>query len=76
MKRKDGNWKLITFELNRPNVSPRRPPLCNPSYTANADMLYPKLPKGRSISIGSRHKTRKPGSGPGLIYNITVSHKA
>lgn len=36
-------------------------------------MLYPKLPEGKSITIGGRHKARKAVGGPGMIYDIHVS---
>lgn len=35
-------------------------------------MLYPKLPEGKSITIGGRHKARKAFNGPGMIYDIHV----
>ena len=52
-----------------------RPPLYNPSLTADADMLYPQLYKGRGVTMASRLKIRgRIGHGSGIIYNVHVSN--
>lgn len=49
----------------------QRKPLFNAAASSNADMLWPKLPKGTSVTMGKRLKTKSKGEGtPGAIYNV------
>jgi hypothetical protein len=64
---KNGPDKNIKISFN----CDQRKPLFNPSASANADMLWPVLPKGPSISMAKRLKTRTKGDRtPGAIYNV------
>ena len=64
---KNGPDKNIKISFN----CDQRKPLFNPSASSNADMLWPKLPSGRSCSMGKRLKTRSKGDRtPGAIYNV------
>jgi hypothetical protein len=61
---KDKNIK-ISFNCDT------RKPLYNESAGANADLLWPKLDKGISISMGKRLKSKSKGSDtPGAIYEV------
>jgi len=48
-----------------------RPALYQRSLTANADMVCPKLPKGKSITMAARLKSsKKEAAGSGVMYNV------
>lgn len=50
-----------------------RPALYQRSLTANADMVCPKLPKGKSITMAARLKSsKKEAAGSGVMYNVHV----
>ena len=64
---KNGPDKNISISFN----CDQRKPLFNPSASSNADMLWPKLPKGPQITMAKRLKTRNKGEKtPGAIYNV------
>lgn len=51
-----------------------RKPLYNTTTGADADPVYPKLPIGRSVTIGKRIKIKPKSSDvPGPIYDVLVS---
>lgn len=64
---RSGKDKTIKISFNCDS----RPPLYNPSVSANADMLLLKSERGPAISIGKRLKHKSRGSDtPGAIYEV------
>ena len=62
-----GSNKTIPISFNCDS----RKPLSNECASANADMLWPKLPKGPSITIaGKLNKKSRFGGTPGAIYDV------
>jgi hypothetical protein len=48
-----------------------RKPLNGEAAGANADMMWPKLKTGPSVTMGARFQKKNPGeSGPGAIYDV------
>jgi len=64
----NGPVKTIGISFNKD----QRPPLYNPSLTADADMLWPQLPNKKAITIAGRlkHKDHSQGCGSGIIYDV------
>lgn len=70
---KNGPDKNIPISFN----CDQRKPLFNPSASSNADMLWPKLSKGVSVTMGKRLKTRTKGDRtPGAVYNVLTKSSA
>jgi hypothetical protein len=64
---KNGKDRNIKISFNRDN----RMPLNGQPAGVNADMLWPKLPKGTSVTIGKRLKYKSMGADtPGAIYDV------
>ena len=64
---RSGKDKSIKISFN----CDTRPPLYNPSVSANADMLLLKPERGPAISIGKRLKHKSRGADtPGAIYDV------
>lgn len=65
----NGPVKTLPVRFNRD----QRPAMNQESLTANADMLWPSLPRTPSVTIASRIPRRlQMGAGPGKIYDIKV----
>lgn len=70
---KNGPDKNIKISFN----CDQRRPLFNPAASANADMLWPTLPKGTAVTMGKRLKTKSKGDGtPGAIYEVVNKSSA
>jgi hypothetical protein len=69
------NIRSLFAYTYHPKLKSHRPPLYNPSLTADADMLWPKLPSRPGITMAKR-LTRKEfsGNGSGIIYDVHVSN--
>mmetsp|Transcript_6146 Transcript_6146/g.9268 ORF Transcript_6146/g.9268 Transcript_6146/m.9268 type:complete len:234 (-) Transcript_6146:239-940(-) len=64
---RNGKDKYIKISFN----CDARKPLYNESASANADLLWPKLDRGPSITMGKRLKRRTKGDDtPGAIYEV------
>jgi hypothetical protein len=64
---RSGKDKAIKISFN----CDRRPPLYNPSISANADLLLLKPDRGPSVTIGQRLKPKSRGADtPGAIYEV------